>query len=512
VRRKRVANIIVLLAVALVALIGVQLYWVSTAFKLREADFHQKVMDGLAKTAKAVEEDNLCFETFSKVKINPYQGLYITRQKWDSASQAWLPQKDTVNTFWFYSRDTSLENYPSMKFENPVTAEILIKYQFESVNGRLWRKQPGEYSFEGMTGRNFRERFTGNIPIYERIDTSHLDSILHHFLPGIEKGQKLHYGIVNAQTKEVEYSKGVSIRSKLQKSELSVTLFSDKYFNMPYKLAVYYPNQSGMVLGALWGMLLTSVAIIVLLIYAFWYFVRMMLRQKKLSEMKTDFINNMTHEFKTPVTNISLALETIGETAHQLNGLSPFIKIIGEENERLRENVERILQIATVDRESLHLKLETLDLHSLIHKVVRSFEMQLESSCGRMECDLKATYANVVGDETHIINILYNLLDNAIKYSGGCPEVRISTNSNKIGVLLSVEDRGIGMNATTQKRIFDKFYRAQTGNVHDVKGFGLGLSYVKSIIDAHKGSIEVKSEPGKGSRFDVFLPFNFTLS
>jgi two-component system phosphate regulon sensor histidine kinase PhoR len=138
--------------------------------------------------------------------------------------------------------------------------------------------------------------------------------------------------------------------------------------------------------------------------------------------------------------------------------------------------------------------------------------MQLESNCGKVKCSLQASYANVVGDETHIINILYNLLDNAIKYSNGCPEVFISTQSSRIGVMLSVEDRGIGMNTTTQKRIFDKFYRAQSGNVHDVKGFGLGLSYVKSIVDAHKGSIEVKSEPGKGSRFDVFLPFNFTLS
>jgi two-component system phosphate regulon sensor histidine kinase PhoR len=512
VRRKKVANIIVLLAVALVALIGVQLYWVQNAFTLREADFKQKVMDGLAKTAKAVENDNLCFETFSKVKINPYQGIYITRQRWDSTTEAWLPQKDTVNTFWFYSKDTSLERYPSIKFANPVSVEILMRYQFESVNGRLWRRQPNEYSFEGMTGRNFRERLDGNIPIKERIDTANLDSFIYQFLPRPDPYQKLQYGIIQAQSKEIEYASANADKKKLLKSSFNVDLFSDKYFSMPYELAVYYPNKTSMVLGALWGMLLTSAAIIILLIYTFWYFVRMMLRQKKLSDMKTDFINNMTHEFKTPVTNISLALETIGEAAHQLNGLRPILNIIGEENERLRENVERILQIAAVDKENLSLKLETVDLHSLIQKVVRSFDMQIENNCGRINCSLQASYSNVVGDETHIINILYNLLDNAIKYSAGCPEVNISTQSNRIGVMLSIEDRGIGMNSATQKRIFDKFYRAQTGNVHDVKGFGLGLSYVKSIVDAHKGSIEVKSEPGKGSRFDVFLPFNFTLS
>jgi two-component system phosphate regulon sensor histidine kinase PhoR len=512
VRRKKVANIIVLLAVALVALIGVQLYWVQNAYTLRESDFTSKVMDGLAKTATAVENDNTCFETFSKVKINPYQGIYVMRQGWDSASEAWKPQHDTVKTFWLYNKDNTLETYPSLKFSNPVSVEILMRYQFESVNGKLWRKQPKEYSLDGMDGRNFRDRFAGNIPLAERIDTANLDSFIHLYLPTHDADYKFEYGIIQTQDNGVEYASAGADKKKLQKSSLSVNLFSDKYFSKPYKIAVYYPNKAGAVLGALWGMLLTSAAIIVLLIYAFWYFVRMMLRQKKLSEMKTDFINNMTHEFKTPVTNISLALETIGEAAHQLNGLRPILNIIGEENNRLRENVERILQIAAVDKENLHLKLETVDLHSLIQKVVRSFDMQLESNCGKVKCSLQATYANVVGDETHIINILYNLLDNAIKYSSGCPEVFISTQSSKIGVLLSIEDRGIGMNTATQKRIFDKFYRAQTGNVHDVKGFGLGLSYVKSIVDAHRGSIDVKSEPGKGSRFDVFLPFNFTLS
>ena len=495
---------------AIVALIGVQLYWVQSAYNLRKAEFNRKVMDALTLTADAVEKDNTCFQTISKVKINPYQGMYIIRQNWDSATEKWTSKPDSVHLFYLYPRDTSIENYPDIKFKDPATAEIIVRFQFETVDGVLWRKQPKEYSLNGLTGKDFRDRMTGDLPIYERIDTSFLDSVLKINLASIPQAADFQYGIIEDKTQKIAYAPLKSNHKKLLKSGLTVELFSDKNFIKPYQLAVFFPHENGIVLSSLWIMLLTSAVIVLLLVYSFWYFIRVMLRQKKLSEMKTDFINNMTHEFKTPVTNIALALETIGDDPHKLNGkLKPIFNIIGEENNRLRENVERILQIATVDKEGLELKLETIDLHMLICKVVRSFEMQIAHTNAELKCNLAATNAFVTGDETHIINILYNLIDNALKYTKGQPVINIETFNSKNGILLCVEDNGIGMNAITQKRIFDKFFRAQNGNVHDVKGVGLGLSYVKSIVDAHKGHIEVKSEFGFGSCFKVYLPYSF---
>lgn len=225
--------------------------------------------------------------------------------------------------------------------------------------------------------------------------------------------------------------------------------------------------------------------------------------------MKTDFINNMTHEFKTPIATISLAADSIEspKVIQDESKIHRFIHIIRQENKRMLQQVEKVLQMAQIDKKDFQLKLGEVDMHELIRQAVEHLTLQVQKREGTIRVELNAGQPVLEGDHTHLSNVIYNLLDNANKYSADAPDIRITTLNLNGGIEIMVEDKGIGISKENQKHIFDKFYRVHTGNVHDVKGFGLGLSYVKAIALAHQGNIEVRSEPGKGSRFTLYLPF-----
>jgi two-component system phosphate regulon sensor histidine kinase PhoR len=233
------------------------------------------------------------------------------------------------------------------------------------------------------------------------------------------------------------------------------------------------------------------------------------LRQKKISEMKNDFINNMTHEFKTPIATISVATDSFAneKVINNPERIRYFSGMIKKENERMNLQVEDILTIARLDKKDFEFNWETTNIHDLIEDTIEGIILQLEKRKGKIETKLNAANSIVTTDKKHIKNVIYNLLDNAIKYSVNPPEIKITTLNKSKGVVLVVEDNGIGMSKNVQAKIFEKFYRQPSGNVHNVKGFGLGLSYVKAVVEANHGTISVQSEPGKGSRFEVFLPF-----
>jgi two-component system phosphate regulon sensor histidine kinase PhoR len=237
----------------------------------------------------------------------------------------------------------------------------------------------------------------------------------------------------------------------------------------------------------------------------------LIIRQKKISEMKSDFLNNMTHEFKTPIATISLAADTITnpKVINDEISIRHFIGMIKKENSRMNKKVETILQIASLDKKDMEFKFEDLSIHSVIERAVDTIEIQVHQKNGYIKLNLNAAEPVIYGDYEHLTNLVNNLLDNASKYSPESPEIIVTTCNNDRGIILSVEDKGIGMSKSVQSKIFERFYRQSSGNVHDVKGFGLGLNYVRAIIEAHKGRITVTSEPGKGSRFDIFLPFNW---
>jgi two-component system phosphate regulon sensor histidine kinase PhoR len=245
-----------------------------------------------------------------------------------------------------------------------------------------------------------------------------------------------------------------------------------------------------------------------IIIFSFYYTVMTVFRQKKLSDMKTDFINNMTHEFKTPVATILLASEALKDPAvtDDKDRLKRLAGVIYDENKRIGSQVERVLQLAAMEKGEFRLNLTNFDFHEMVNKVADNIAIQVENKNGQIVRSLNARKTLINADELHLSNVLYNLLDNANKYCPGTPEIKIITEDEAGGLLLAVEDNGIGMTREQQARVFEKFYRVPTGNVHNVKGFGLGLNYVKTIVDMHGGAIKLKSEKNKGSRFEVFLP------
>jgi two-component system phosphate regulon sensor histidine kinase PhoR len=233
------------------------------------------------------------------------------------------------------------------------------------------------------------------------------------------------------------------------------------------------------------------------------------LKQKKISEMKSDFINNMTHEFKTPIATISVAADSISnqKVIENPERIRYFIEMIKKENMRMNRQVEDILTIARLDKKEFEFKWETFDLHEVIEEVLQSIALQVEKKGGSITSELHAINPVATSDCNHFANMVYNLLDNANKYSPDAPEIKISTRNTDKGILIVIEDKGIGMTKLVQSRIFERFYRQASGNIHNVKGFGLGLSYVKAVLEANRGRISVHSEPGKGSRFEVYIPF-----
>lgn len=284
---------------------------------------------------------------------------------------------------------------------------------------------------------------------------------------------------------------------------------SDMENLMPIQLIeLIVPNIKNIVLQDMQWMIVGAVFFTLMIVSAFYVTVNALLRQKKLSEIKNDFINNMTHEFKTPLATISLAVDALhnDKVAEDRTKMNYFSGIIKEENKRMNKHVETILQAALMDRQEVQLSKSPIQVHLLLQQVLDNYTLQLQEKNGKIELNLNAKNDRIEADEVHFRNLISNLVDNAVKYSKDNLVLKISTHSSNKNLVLRFEDNGIGMSKETVRRIFEKFYRAHTGNLHNVKGFGLGLSYVKTVIDAHNGKIKVESVLGKGSCFTLEMP------
>ena len=279
-------------------------------------------------------------------------------------------------------------------------------------------------------------------------------------------------------------------------------------FSLPNKLLIFFPNEKKFLISQLWILLAVSVVLFLVIIISFSFSIYTIFRQKRLSIMKNDFINNMTHEFKTPISTIALACEALKDKDIQKTEslYENYVGVIDEENGRLGLMSEQILQTAIIDKGQLKIQKSLNNIHDIINAAMGSKTIAIENKGGKIEAQLRAQNDEVMGDNIHLTNVIINLLDNAIKYCLEKPDIVINTiNSNK-SLLIRIKDNGIGISNTNRKKIFEKLYRVPTGNVHNFKGFGLGLSYVKAIIDQHNGEVSVDSEMGKGSTFTIKLP------
>ena len=283
--------------------------------------------------------------------------------------------------------------------------------------------------------------------------------------------------------------------------ELPTLKMDGYYFGVRFpKIKANLISQMG-----IWGF---SSIVLVVVIFFFAYTLFVILKQRRLSEVQKDFINNMTHEFKTPLSTIAISTGVLKDpsiTQHPERLLN-YATIIENESSRLKQQVERVLQMARLEKNDVGLKKENLDLHSLIQEAVKNISMSLHSKQGNIELSLQATDSFAEVDKLHFTNVIYNLLDNAIKYTQGSPTITITTSTQNGNLNIAIKDNGIGISAENQRKIFHRFYRVPTGNLHDVKGFGLGLNYVKLIVEAHKGKISIDSALGNGSTFTIVLP------
>lgn len=340
----------------------------------------------------------------------------------------------------------------------------------------------------------------------DKINASDLEYYLAKNLVSTGLQEDFEYGIYDCYSKAMVYGNYVTFNTGDTSNVIASVL--PTYEKSPYNFGVRFPKKNSFMLGSM-KVTIIFTGILLLAILFFLYSMFVILQQKRMSEMQKDFINNMTHEFKTPISTIKIAAEVFvnNDTIRHDSRLLKYASIIKEQNQRLNNQVEKVLQITKIEKETLQLSLERLDLHELVQHVFESCEMKVLDMKGTLQLNLNAKNPIIQADHLHLTNILHNLVDNAMKYHKGNPEITISTrDAGRNKLVLTIEDKGIGISKEYQQKVFQKFFRIPTGDVHNVKGFGLGLYYVKNICDAHQWQLTLDSDPNQYTRVNIEMP------
>jgi signal transduction histidine kinase len=384
----------------------------------------------------------------------------------------------------------------------------LLQKQREKIDSKLKK-------FQSVMNEVAIEFATDDRTLQQRVNQKQLDSLIHHELNNKGINIEYDYGVTDDNFSTLAFANKSKDTKALSQSHHIVDLFPNDVFSQPVYLAIVFPQDVKYFLSGMWPMLLSSSAFSIIIVLGLAYTIHIILRQKKLGEIKNDFINNMTHEFKTPIATISLASDAVANPKIYENkeSITRYMGIIKEENARMHKHVETILQMALLDKKNFNIKSERILINELVTKAVEQIRLQIENKEGRIEFKPADNVGEITGDYALLLNSVLNLLDNANKYTPEKPEIIVTTYLLLNTVHISVKDNGIGMSKEVQKNIFEKFYRATSGNVHDVKGFGLGLSFVKAIALAHKGDVRVtESIPGKGTTIELIIPVSHTTS
>jgi len=472
--KKAIWAIIGLMSVALIGIVLLQMYWIRISIQEKQDKFNLNVTEALNRVSLKLE---------------------VVEDKRN--------KEIDFNASGFDEYNQPIDGAP------PVNEDLL------SDKDRTQRYKQLERQRQRAS---YRELING-IPLGERINLNDLNVFLKNELSNQAINIAYDYGVYDREEKSFVIINGHYViqdkaplvllagNKNIYNSQYRVDLFPSE-LQSPGLIMIHFPTRTSVLWSGVWRYLLLSSIFIGIILFCFTYSVLVIFMQKKLSEMKTDFINNMTHEFKTPIATISLAADSITSPMilNNADKVKRFAEIIKQENKRMNSQVERVLQMAVLDKRDFQMKVTTIDLHQVIKSALENAALQAAKKGGTVDSELKAGNPIVQGDMTHISNIINNLLENANKYSPEKPKIKVYTRNVPSGVEVIVEDHGIGMTKEALKHIFDKFYRVHTGDIHNVKGFGLGLSYVKAMITAHNGQIEVKSVPGKGSKFYLVFP------
>lgn len=523
--RRRISWLIGLLSAAMIGLIAFQFYWIQEVNKVNEERFTRSVQAALVEVTNTLARDNDIL--FLQQDVNRYMPMdYARLQNTRDSIKAIRNTKTSQGRP--IPAPTELMNAPFFSFQvDEGTGNMQISFDFEAFMQQPFANLPANQQpdtenqrllMERQMGRrldqmqsSWRNHLIGSNNLFERINPVLLDTLIHIELSSRGIDLPYNYGITQNSSDQVKIrnTSDEEALKEIRDSDLSANLFPMDLQEKDYQLSIHFPKQRNYLMKQALIPLTSSGILMLVIIGCFAYAIMVILRQKKISEIKNDFINNMTHEFKTPIATVSLATEALQDNDIKGNAgiVDRYVQVIKDENRRLQLQVEKVLQIASLDKKDFNLKFEQLDLHDIIEKALTNINILVEKREGDISSQLLASESIVEADKVHLTNIIYNLLDNANKYSPDAPQIHIRTENISTGVILKISDHGIGMTKEAVEKIFDKFYRVSTGNVHDVKGFGLGLAYVKSVIGMHHGTISVKSEPGKGSTFKVYLPF-----
>ena len=346
------------------------------------------------------------------------------------------------------------------------------------------------------------------VNINDNIRPEDLEYFLRTELERIGLREDFEYGIYNCDSKDMAYGKYISYSPEQAKhSDIKADFPLPEDENLIYYFGVRFPNRVSQILSNMRLTLIFSVILFITILF-FLYAMFIILQQKKLSEMQKDFINNMTHEFKTPISTIKISSDVFLKSPEIISNerLTKYAKIIQEQNTRLNNQVEKVLQLARIEKDNFKLNKDEIDLHELLNSIINSTKLQIEKSGGILKCTLNASMRLVQADKLHLTNIIHNLLDNAMKYCREVPVITVGTINKPDGSLcLIIQDQGIGIEKENIGKLFDKFYRVPTGDVHNVKGFGLGLFYTKNVCDAHGWKISIDSEPGRGTTVSIIM-------
>ncbi len=542
-RFARLKLFVIFISIVLVGLVSIQLYWMKNAIEVQESHFTQNVNEAMERVLWRLEKIELTNRISKSLQIkkkipsiisslDSMNNLFI--REFGISIEETLPSADSVVTYskesihMQYINDADGKNmamidtsyikiYPkSLKKESlkPLENKKYFYRQHGNDTALLTEQQKALERIVNKTSQLsdlFEEllNFKYQQKVESRINPILLDSIVGMELKNQGIETQYEYGIYSPPRNLMLYQRTGNFYDELLRSEYNYILFPNDMILSSDFLLIHFPERKKYILTQIWVLLSLSIILIIIIILAFYFTIRTILKQKKISELKNDFINNMTHELKTPVSTISLAIEAMQDKdlANSDQGNDSYLKIIGNENKRLGTLAEKVLQTAIIDKGQLKLNKEKIDLLKLVEKVLLNFQIQISKSEGKVSVINQAGNTSIIADKVHITNVVYNLVDNAIKYTDKKPDIELKMSElNDLTIALSIKDNGIGISKRNHNRIFEKLYRVPTGNIHNVKGYGLGLSYVKAIIEKHHGTVFIESELGKGTKITVTLP------